>query len=86
MGVLGEGVEKNLFLSSTGAGSSSDVVGTSMSGSTGVSGGADVKVKLASLLPGLSRWSHLALEGLPNALVDVSVSCFLYFILFVEGS
>jgi len=30
------------------------------------------RVRLAGLLPGLSRWSQLALQGLPNELVDVS--------------
>jgi len=28
------------------------------------------RVRLAALLPGLARWSQLALEGLPNVLVD----------------
>ena len=27
--------------------------------------------RLAAMLPGLARWCHLALEGLPNELVDV---------------
>lgn len=35
--------------------------------------GEDVRIRLAGLLPGLARWSHLALRGLPNELVDVSV-------------
>jgi peroxin-3 len=30
-----------------------------------------VKLRFAGLLPGLARWSHLALNGLPNELVDV---------------
>jgi peroxin-3 len=30
-----------------------------------------VRLRLAGLLPGLARWSHLALNGLPNELVDV---------------
>lgn len=30
----------------------------------------DVRVRLAGLLPGLARWSSLALTGLPNELVD----------------
>lgn len=35
--------------------------------------GDDVhRIRLASLLPGLARWSQLALNGLPNELVDVS--------------
>jgi len=29
------------------------------------------RMRLAGLLPGLARWSHLALNGLPNELVDV---------------
>lgn len=30
-----------------------------------------VRLMLASLLPGIARWSHLAFHGLPNELVDV---------------
>jgi len=30
----------------------------------------ELKLRLAGLLPGLARWSRLALEGLPNELVD----------------
>jgi peroxin-3 len=30
------------------------------------------KMRLAAMLPGLARWSRLALTGLPNELVDVS--------------
>ena len=38
--------------------------------------GDDVlRIRLAGLLPGLARWSQLALNGLPNELVDVSL-CF----------
>ncbi|KAF8199895.1 Peroxin-3 [Mycena galopus ATCC 62051] len=32
--------------------------------------GEEVRIRLAGLLPGLARWSHLALNGLPNELVD----------------
>ena len=35
-------------------------------------GTAEPRIKLAELLPALSKWSQLALEGLPNELVDVS--------------
>jgi len=28
------------------------------------------RIRLAGLLPGLARWSQLALDGLPNELVD----------------
>jgi len=31
----------------------------------------EVKLRTASVLPGLARWSSLALNGLPNELVDV---------------
>ncbi|TFK21212.1 hypothetical protein FA15DRAFT_696488 [Coprinopsis marcescibilis] len=30
----------------------------------------EVRIRLAGLLPGLARWSQLALDGLPNELVD----------------
>lgn len=33
----------------------------------------EVKVRLAGLLPGLARWSQLALNAVPNELVDVSI-------------
>jgi len=43
-----------------------------------VQGGSNVdenvappQLRLASLLPGMARWSHLAFNGLPNELVDV---------------
>ncbi|KAF7357789.1 hypothetical protein MVEN_00824900 [Mycena venus] len=32
--------------------------------------GEEVRIRLAGLLPGLARWSHLALNGLPNELID----------------
>jgi hypothetical protein len=31
----------------------------------------EVRLKLAALLPGMARWSHLALNGLLNELVNV---------------
>jgi len=31
---------------------------------------AEARERLAAMLPGLTRWCHLALEGLPNELVD----------------
>lgn len=33
--------------------------------------GQEPRVRLAGMLPGLARWCHLALESLPNELVDV---------------
>jgi len=35
--------------------------------------GAPLQLRLASLLPGMARWSHLAFNGLPNEFVDVRV-------------
>jgi peroxin-3 len=35
------------------------------------------RVSLAGMLPGLAKWSHLALEGLPNELIDVRPDIFL---------
>ncbi|KAJ7091940.1 Peroxin-3 [Mycena belliarum] len=32
--------------------------------------GEEPRIRLAGLLPGLARWSHVALNGLPNELVD----------------
>ena len=40
-----------------------------------VGGGGEVEIekpRLANLLPGLARWSHLALNTVPNELVEVS--------------
>ena len=34
----------------------------------------EVRERLAAMLPGLARWCHLALEGLPNEMVDVRAS------------
>ena len=39
--------------------------------STEEPGPEPLKLRLAGLLPGLARWSHLALNALPNELVDV---------------
>lgn len=45
--------------------------------------GDDVlRIRLAGLLPGLARWSQLALNGLPNEPVDVSF--LLFFIPFLN--
>lgn len=38
----------------------------------------DTKVRLAGMLPGLARWSKLAITGLPNELVDVSAALFYF--------
>ena len=56
--VLFRGVEKNVF------GSYADVEDSLL-------GGQEPRERLAAMLPGLARWCHLALEGLPNELVDV---------------
>ncbi len=38
----------------------------------GEEGEGEVRLRTASVLPGLARWSSLALNGMPNELVDVS--------------
>jgi peroxin-3 len=61
--ILFEGLEENVFVEST--------VDNSASGD-------ELKFRLVGLLPGLARWSHLALNRLPNALVEVRL-CHLFF-------
>ncbi|CAA7263389.1 unnamed protein product [Cyclocybe aegerita] len=56
--VLFDGLEKNVF---TPSGSIAGI---------GNGSGEEVRIRLAGLLPGLARWSQLALDGLPNELVD----------------
>ncbi|KAH9903279.1 Peroxin-3 [Cubamyces lactineus] len=56
MEVLFQGVEKNVF------GSHNEQGDLMM--------GQEPRERLAAMLPGLARWCHLALEGLPNELVD----------------
>ncbi|TDL27835.1 hypothetical protein BD410DRAFT_781743 [Rickenella mellea] len=58
--VLFDGLQKNVFADENAAGPSED--STTLGGET--------KVRLAELLPGLARWSHLALNGFPNELID----------------
>jgi hypothetical protein len=60
--ILFAGVEKNVFAHSTDDPNAS--VGPSQ----------EPRVRLAGLLPPLARWCHLALEGLPNELIDVRLS------------
>jgi len=62
--VLFEGLEKNVFGRGTGASP-----GTAREGDG--AGAEAERIRLAGLLPGLARWSQLALNGLPNELVDV---------------
>lgn len=56
--ILFENLEKNVFQPSHNPGEAKD---------------DEVRVRLAGLLPALSRWSQLALNGLPNELVDVGI-------------
>lgn len=58
--VLFDGLEKNIFDETVELDEGGIIV-------------SEPRIRLASLLPGLARWSHLALNGLPNELVDVSV-------------
>jgi len=53
--ILFNGLQKNVFVE---AGSITDECGE------------EIKLRLAGLLPGMARWSHLALHGLPNELID----------------
>jgi peroxin-3 len=62
--ILFEGLEENVFVES--------IVDNSASG-------GELKFRLVGLLPGLARWSHLALNRLPNALVDVRLCHFFFF-------
>ena len=63
--ILFNGLEKNVFRET-------NVGGWEETSSTAISLGQETRVRLAGMLPGLARWSQLALEGLPNELVDVS--------------
>ncbi|KAI0634392.1 Peroxin-3 [Trametes polyzona] len=56
MDVLSHGIDKNVF------GSHYDQEDDGI--------GQEPRERLAAMLPGLARWCHLALEGLPNELVD----------------
>ena len=72
--VLFEGLEKNVY-------------GRDAVAAHGGVGEQEVeRIRLAGLLPGLARWSQLALNGLPNELVDVRITFFfssvLVFVLF----
>ena len=61
--VLFQGVEKHVF----GSYHEQDDV---------ILSGQEPRERLAAMLPGLARWCHLALEGLPNELVDVRLHIF----------
>ncbi|KAI0089446.1 Peroxin-3 [Irpex rosettiformis] len=56
--ILSSGLEKNVFGSVVEDPNSLPALGQ------------EPRVRLAGMLPGLARWCHLALEGLPNELVD----------------
>lgn len=58
--VLFRGVEKHVF-------------GSYQEQEDSILSGQEPRERLAAMLPGLARWCHLALEGLPNELVDVRV-------------
>lgn len=68
--VLFIGLEKNVFRET-------NVGGWEEASSTATSLGQEMKVRLAGMLPGLARWSQLALEGLPNELIDVSTPIYI---------
>ena len=56
--ILMDGLRRNVFVGDTASGLGEEAE----------------KVRLAGLMPGLARWSHLALNTVPNQLVDVSSS------------
>lgn len=56
--IMFDSLEKNLFRPS--------------SGHEGGEKSEEVRIRLAALLPGLAKWSQLALNGFPNELIDVS--------------
>jgi peroxin-3 len=66
--VLFDGLEKNVFVEDTTTVQGGDEKGK---GVEGRGGEGDVRIRLASLLPGLSRWSELAVRSVPCELVDV---------------
>lgn len=45
--------------------------------------GEEVRMRLAALLPDLAKWSQLALNGLPNELIDVSLGVLVLPFIFV---
>jgi peroxin-3 len=68
--VLFTGLEKNVFV--TNEPPPPTTTTTTTEGGGGGGGEEEFRIRLAGLLPGLTRWSELALNGLPNELVDVS--------------
>ena len=66
--VLFEGLEKNVY--------GGDAVAHVAGGQDGAVVMEVGRMRLAGLLPGLARWSQLALNGLPNELVDVRLPFF----------
>ena len=71
MDILFQGVEKHVF------GSYHDQEDIILSGQ-------EPRERLAAMLPGLARWCHLALEGLPNELVDVRIPFVLRFAIWLN--
>ena len=61
---LFDGLEKNVFFENAPALEEGSVLGLV----------PESRVRLAAMLPGLARWCRLALEGLPNELIDVRTS------------
>ncbi|KAH8102100.1 Peroxin-3 [Cristinia sonorae] len=57
---LFNGLEKNVFFEQS----------VGLDAPSGLGLVPESRVRLAGMLPGLARWCHLALEGLPNELID----------------
>jgi peroxin-3 len=73
--VLVDGLRENVFIDSTTTNAPEGLSATNPIDLTAVEEvREEVKVRLAGLLPGLARWSQLALNAVPNELVDVSVN------------
>lgn len=69
--VLIGGIERDVF--SVGDGREARRPGSVLTGGEGyVEEVFERKERLAGLLPGVARWSHGALYGLPNEIVEVS--------------
>ncbi|KAJ8590699.1 hypothetical protein M405DRAFT_815631 [Rhizopogon salebrosus TDB-379] len=69
--VLVDGLRENVFIDSTTTNAPEGLSATNPIDLTAVEEvREEVKVRLAGLLPGLARWSQLALNAVPNELVD----------------
>ncbi|KAH6901906.1 Peroxin-3 [Coprinopsis sp. MPI-PUGE-AT-0042] len=73
--VLFDGLGRNVFVESSPPPVVPQQGGVNMFGE-GEKEKEEVRIRLAGLLPGLARWSQLALNGMPNELVDSILSTY----------